>query len=134
MSDRRQTFPKTIRLTREELERVQDLLPHFPEASTEAELLRQATLLGLQVLAAQAPDLAGYAPAHLASLLRYRLVGALDLLIDQQALPALHRLIAEREQRAALIAREGEAETEEAPPIDEVVAEELSELGTDFLD
>jgi hypothetical protein len=133
MTERR-TTPKTIRLTREELERVQDLLPHFPEASTEAELLRQATLLGLQVLAAQAPDLAGYAPAQLASLLRYRIVGALDLLIDQQALPALHRLIAEREQRAALRARENEVETEEAPPIDEAVAEELSELGTDFLD
>jgi hypothetical protein len=131
--ERRQTFPKTIRMTAEELERAQDLLPHHPEVSSEAELLRLATLLGLQVLAAQAPDLAGYDPAALAGLLRYRLVGALDLLIDQQALPTLHRLIAEREQRAALHARGSEAEAEE-PPINEAAAEELSELGTDFLD
>jgi len=134
--ERRVTLPKTIRMTQEELDRAQDLLPHFPEVASEAELLRQATILGLCVLAAQAPDLAGYNPATLAGLLRYRIMGALDLLLTQDALPALYGLQATREPRPAPVAREREAADveQEEPQIDAQAAADLEGLGTGFLD
>ncbi|HEU4327350.1 MAG TPA: hypothetical protein VFS21_29705 [Roseiflexaceae bacterium] len=134
MSDRRVTIPRSIRMTPEELERAQQLLPNFPEVASEAELLRQAMLIGLYVLAAEAPDLGGYDPALLARLLRYRLVGAIDLLVEQAALPALHRLVAEREH-PVVAAEEGAGESAPATPqIDASAAAELSDLGIDFLE
>jgi hypothetical protein len=49
---RRVTVTKGVRLTEDELAHVGKLLPQYPECASEAELLRQATLIGLYVLAA----------------------------------------------------------------------------------
>lgn len=128
MTGQRITVPKSIRMTPEEVRRAQRLLAQYPEIPTEAELLRQATLIGLYVLAAQAPDLAGYEPVALARLLRYRIAPAIDLIVEQGVLPTLHALLAEREAGAL------EPAPHAAPLIDAVAAEEMGELGTSFLD
>ena len=51
---------KGVRLTPDELAHVGKLLRQYPECTSEAELLRQAALIGLYVLAAQATG----QPAH----------------------------------------------------------------------
>src|SRR5262245_23030875 len=100
------TVTKGIRLTEDELTRVRNLLPQYPECSSEAELLRQATLLGVYVLAAQAigqPAHAGYQPGELVALLKYRVLPAIDFLFEQGAYPALYcaREVAVVEQMAS---------------------------------
>src|SRR5829696_6828647 len=89
------TVTKGIRLTGDELARVRNLLPQYPECASEAELLRQATLLGVYVLAAQAtgqPAHGGYQPGELVALLKYRVLPAIDFLFEHDAYPALYRL------------------------------------------
>jgi len=57
-------------------------------------LLRQATLLGVYVLAAQAtgqPAHGGYQPGELVALLKYRVLPAIDFLFAHDAYPALYR-------------------------------------------
>src|SRR6266498_1613678 len=71
----RVTVTKGIRLTPDELGYVGKLLGQYPECASEAELLRQATLIGLYVLAAQATVLP-----------------AIDFLFAHDAYPALYRL------------------------------------------
>lgn len=94
MSDQRRiTQSKTIRLTEEELKHIHQLLPHFPEVSTEAELLGLAALLGIWVLAARTPDFVGYELGTLAGLLGYRLLRAIDLVVQQGTLPVLQQLL-----------------------------------------
>ena len=46
------TVTKGVRLTPDELGHVGKLLTQYPECASEAELLRQATLIGVYVLAA----------------------------------------------------------------------------------
>src|SRR5215213_2042290 len=90
----RVTVTKGIRLTGDELTRVRNLLPQYPECASEAELLRQATLLGVYVLAAQAtghPVHGGYQPSELVALLKYRVLPAIDFLFAHDAYPALYR-------------------------------------------
>src|SRR6266545_3034129 len=90
----RVTVSKGIRLTEAELEHVRKLLPQYPECASEAELLRQATLIGLYVLAAQAtgqPAYGGYQPDELVALLKYRVLPAIDFLFERDAYPALYR-------------------------------------------
>src|SRR5262245_24950566 len=129
------TVTKGIRLTEDELTRVRNLLPQYPECSSEAELLRQATLLGVYVLAVQAtgqPAYGGYQPGELVALLKYRVLPAIDFLFEQGAYPTLYWA---REVAAA------------PPPVSEVTGSDsmstqiipdssafLSELGTDFMD
>lgn len=133
MTERRITTPKSLRLTEAEVQQAQRLLAQYPEIPTEAELLRQAALIGMYVLAAAAPDYAGYDPAVLARLLRYRIAPAIDLIVAQGALPVLHALLAER--GGALPAGAVAPEAQEAvPQIDEQAAADMSELGTGFLD
>jgi hypothetical protein len=89
------TVTKGVRLTPDELEHVGKLLAQYPECASEAELLRQATLIGVYVLAAQAtgqPAYAGYQPGDLAALLKYRVLPAIDFLFEHDAYPALYRL------------------------------------------
>src|SRR6266545_3676202 len=89
------TVTKGIRLTENELAHVGKLLPQYPECASEAELLRQATLIGLYVLAAQAtgqPAHGGYQPDELVSLLKYRVLPAIDFLFAHDAYPALYRV------------------------------------------
>src|SRR5207253_2275916 len=77
------TLTKGVRLTAVELAHVGKLLPQYPECASEAELLRQATLIGLYVLAAQAtaqPAYAGYRPDELVALLKYRVLPTIDFL------------------------------------------------------
>src|SRR5262245_43965705 len=88
------TVTKGIRLTGDELRHVRSLLPQYPECASEAELLRQATLLGVYVLAAQAtghPAHGGYQPDELVALLKYRVLPAIDFLFEHDAYPALYR-------------------------------------------
>ncbi len=131
----RVTVSKGVRLTEAELEHVRKLLPQYPECASEAELLRQATLIGVYVLAAQArgqPVYGGYRPDELVALLKYRVLPAIDFLFERDAFPALYRLWAASGAGA------------EAPPPEEggikgtqIVAEaadELGDLGTDFMD
>ena len=87
------TFNKGIRFTDEELAQADALLAQFPEFRSQAEVLHQAALIGLLVLATQAtcPGLllyAGYKADDLAALLKYRLMSAIEFLTTQQAMPA----------------------------------------------
>src|SRR3954447_4798097 len=89
------TVTKGVRLTPDELDHVGKLLPQYPECASEAELLRQATLIGLYVLAAQAtgqPAHGGYQPSDLVALLKYRVLPAIDFLFEHDGYPALYRL------------------------------------------
>src|SRR6185295_19373955 len=91
----RVTVTKGVRLTPDELVHVGKLLTQYPECASEAELLRQATLIGLYVLAAQAtgqPAHGGYQPDELVALLKYRVLPAIDFLFEHEAYPALYRL------------------------------------------
>jgi len=89
------TVTKGVRLTPDELVHVGMLLTQYPECASEAELLRQATLIGLYVLAAQAtgqPAHGGYQPDELIALLKYRVLPAIDFLFAYDAYPALYRV------------------------------------------
>jgi hypothetical protein len=129
------TVTKGIRLTENELAHVGKLLPQYPECASEAELLRQATLIGLYVLAAQAtgqPAHGGYQPDELVSLLKYRVLPAIDFLFERGALPALYR--------ARKVAAEGSSAHEDAgedatnTQIIPDASAFLGELGTEFMD
>jgi len=109
-------------------------LAMLSDSETTAELLRQATLLGVYVLAAQAtghPAHGGYQPGELVALLKYRVLPAIDCLFEQGAYPTLYRT---REVAAA------------PPPAFEVTGSDtlsteiiqdaaafLGELGTEFM-
>jgi hypothetical protein len=89
----RVTVNRGIRFTDEELVRADALLAQFPEFRSQADVLHQAALIGLLVLATQAtrPGLlayAGYEADDLAALLKYRLMSTLDFLVAQNAVPA----------------------------------------------
>src|SRR6266545_5254249 len=131
----RVTVSKGIRLTEAELEHVQKLLPQYPECASEAELLRQATLIGLYVLAAQAtaqPAYGGYRPDELVALLKYRVLPAIDFLFERDAFPALYRLRAASSAGAETPTPEEGSAT--GTQIVAEAAEELGDLGTDFMD
>lgn len=136
---------KGIRLTEEELERVQLLLQHHPDYDSESDLLVAATRRGLMLLAAEAvrpglPRYAGYAGADLAVLLKQRLTAALELLIAEGLLPLMHS--------PPLAAPAVAAPEIDAPPpapaaaepalediiIDHEAAAELEGFGSGFLD
>jgi hypothetical protein len=131
----RVTITKGVRLTPEELVKVRQLLAHFPECASEAELLRQATLIGVYVLAAQAtgqPAYAGYQPGDLAALLKYRLLPAIDFLFEHDAYPALYRLRTASSGAAELPSPTvGDATSTH---IAAEVAGELNDLGTGFME
>ena len=129
------TVTKGVRLTPDELGHVGKLLGQYPECASEAELLRQATLIGLYVLAAQAtgqPAHGGYPPAELIALLKYRVLPAIDFLFEHDAYPALYRLrmtgtvIAELPASATQGATSTQIATE--------AAEDLGDLGTGFME
>lgn len=128
------TVTKGIRLTENELAHVGKLLPQYPECASEAELLRQASLIGLYVLAAQArgqPAHGGYQPDELVSLLKYRVLPTIDFLFEHDAFPALYRLRAASSAAAeAPISKEGSTGTQ----IVAEAADELGDLGTGFID
>ena len=131
----RVTVTKGIRLTGDELTHVRNLLSQYPECASEAELLRQATLLGVYVLAAQAtghPVHGGYQPSELVALLKYRVLPAIDFLFAHDAYPALYRT-----REIAVV----EPLTSEATGSDTVSTEIipnaaafLGEIGTGFMD
>jgi hypothetical protein len=132
---RRVTVTKGVRLTEDELARVGKLLPQYPECASEAELLRQATLIGLYVLAAQAtgqPAYGGDQPDELVALLKYRVVPALDFLFEHAAFPALYRLRAA--SRAVEEPPASEALDATSTKIVAEVADDLGDLGTGFMD
>ncbi|HEU4321974.1 MAG TPA: hypothetical protein VFS21_02390 [Roseiflexaceae bacterium] len=130
------TTNKSVRLTPEELERVTALLQQLPEYSSEADLLKQAALLGLHVLATQAnrPGVpgryAGYPPADLAAQLQTRLLPALMFLVSQQALPPGFAF--GWSPPAAAI--EPVVPEPEAPRFDAAAAANLEQLGSGWLD
>jgi hypothetical protein len=129
------TVTKGIRLTEDELRRVRNVLPQYPECASEAELLRQATLIGLYVLAAQAtgrPRHGGYQPGELVALLKYRVLPAIDFLFEHDAYPALYRT---REIAAAapLEAEHTSSDTTNTQIIPNAAAF-LGEIGTEFMD
>lgn len=140
-----QRVNKGIRLTEEELARVQLLLDHLPDYDSESDLLVAATRRGLLLLAAEAvrpglPRYAGYDGADLAVLLKSRIMPALELLISQNALPMLSvpGLMAPI-QPAPMAPSDGSATpTTELVvtnvEIDEQAAMELEELGSGLLD
>jgi hypothetical protein len=132
---RRVTVTKGIRLTEDELAHVGNLLPQYPECASEAELLRQATLIGLYVLAAQAtgqPAYGGYQPDELVALLKYRVLPALDFLFEHAAYPALYCLRAA--SRAVEEAPAPEIGDTTSTRIIAEVADDLGDLGTGFMD
>jgi hypothetical protein len=131
----RVTVTKGVRLTPDELDHVGKLLAQYPECASEAELLRQATLIGVYVLAAQAtgqPAHGGYQPDELVALLKYRVLPAIDFLFAQDAYPALYRLLVAgrpiEELPAAIV--EGATSTQ----IVAEAAEDLGDLGTGFME
>lgn len=132
------TTTKGVRLTDDELQRVEQLRAHFPEYSSDADLLRHATLLGVMVLATyvpqpEAPPYANYRPEDLVALLRPRLMPAIDFLIERGALPRVFpRHAADDLQMRAIAATQPEPDTEVA--IDEAVAGDLEGLGSGFMD
>ena len=129
------TVTKGVRLTPDELVHVGKLLTQYPECASEAELLRQATLIGLYVLAAQAtgqPAHGGYQPDELTALLKYRVLPAIDFLFEQDAYPALYRLRTAGSGAAELPSPtvDGAASTHSAAE----AAGELNDLGTGFME
>ena len=129
------TVTKGVRLTPDELTHAGKLLAQYPECASEAELLRQATLIGLYVLAAQAtgqPAYAGYQPGDLAALLKYRVLPAIDFLFEHDAYPALYRLRTAGSGAAELPSPtvDGAASTHSAAE----AAGELNDLGTGFME
>src|SRR3954447_23738073 len=129
------TVTKGIRLTPDELAHVGKLLAQYPECASEAELLRQATLIGLYVLAAQAtgqPAHGGYQPDELIALLKYRVLPAIDFLFEHNAYPALYRVHMAGSATEALPASTVEGAT--STQIAAEAAEELGDLGTGFME
>jgi hypothetical protein len=129
------TYNKGIRFTDEELIRADALLAQFPEFRSQAEVLHQAALIGLLVLATQAtrPGLlryAGYRADDLAALLKYRLMSAIDFLTTQQALPARGDLPVS--SHAATVV--GAATADSGTAIALEAAEGLDDLGAHFMD
>jgi hypothetical protein len=129
------TVTKGVRLTENELAHVGKLLPQYPECASEAELLRQAALIGLYVLAAQAtgqPAHGGYQPEQLVSLLKYRVLPAIDFLFERGAFPALYRAreTAARESPAHEDAGQDTMNTQIIPDASAF----LDELGAEFMD
>ena len=129
------TTTKGVRLTPEELVHVGKLLAHYPECASEAELLRQATLIGVYVLAAQAtgqPAHGGYQPDELIALLKYRVLPAIDFLFAHDAYPSLYRLrvAGSAIEQLPSSAIEGARSTQIAAE----AAEELGDLGTGFME
>ena len=129
------TVTKGIRLTPDELAHVGNLLPQYPECASEAELLLQATLIGLYVLAAQAtgqPAHGGYQPDELVALLKYRVLPAMDFLFAHDAYPALYRVrvAGSAIEQLPASAIEGTTSTQIAAE----AAEDLTDLGTGFME
>jgi hypothetical protein len=131
----RMTVTKGVRLTPEELAHVGMLLTQYPECASEAELLRQATLIGLYVLAAQAtgqPAHGGYQPDALIALLKYRVLPAIDFLFAHDAYPALYRVHVAGSAIEELPDSTVEGAT--STQIAAQAAEELGDLGTSFME
>jgi hypothetical protein len=132
------TTTKGVRLTDVELQRVEQLRAHFPEYSSDADLLRHATLLGVMVLATyvpqpEVPPYANYRPEDLVALLKPRLMPAIDFLIERGALPKVFpRQTADDLQVRAIAGTQQEQGDEVA--IDEAVAGDLEGLGSHFMD
>jgi hypothetical protein len=129
------TFNKGIRFTDEELMRADALLVQFPEFRSQAEVLHQAALIGLLVLATQAtrPGLlryAGYQADDLAALLKYRLMSAIDFLVAQQAMPTRVDLLVS--SHALPLVGAALADSGTAIALD--AAEGLNDLGASFMD
>jgi hypothetical protein len=131
----RVTITKGIRLTPDELAHAGALLPQYPECASEAELLRQATLIGLYVLAAQAtgqPAHGDYQPDELVGLLKYRVLPAIDFLFEHNAYPALYRA-----RVAGSATEEQPASTTQGTTSTQIAAEaadDLGDLGTGFME
>lgn len=132
----RVTFNKGIRFTDEELDQADALLAQFPEFRSQADVLHQAALIGLMVLATQAtrpglPVYVGYQPGDLAALLKYRLMPALDFLIEHNALPGSLQRAAD----GAAAPHDPEiASAPDATILAPEAAEGLDDLGTSFMD
>ena len=129
------TVTKGVRLTPDELVHVGKLLAQYAECASEAELLRQATLIGLYVLAAQAtgqPAHGGYQPDALVALLKYRVLPAIDFLFEHDAYPALYRV----RVAGSAIQELPSSRIEDAmnTQIAAEAAEELGDLGTGFME
>lgn len=141
-----QRVNKGIRLTEEELERVQLLLRQLPDYDSESDLLVAATRRGLLLLAAEAnrpglPQYAGYDPADLATLLKSRIMPALELLIKQNTLPMLSvpglvgsQPVPEVGPTPITAPAEGTAAIAANVEIDAQAAAELEEFGSGLLD
>jgi hypothetical protein len=129
------TVTKGVRLTPDELMHVGKLLTQYPECASEAELLRQATLIGLYVLAAQAtgqPAHGGYQPDELIALLKYRVLPAIDFLFAHDAYPALYRV---REAGSPIQDLPGSTvEGATSTQIAAEAADDLGDLGTGFME
>jgi hypothetical protein len=129
------TTNKGIRFTDEELQRADALLVQLVEFRSESDLLHHAAVIGLLVLATQAtrpglPAYAGYEPDDLAALLKYRLMPAVDFLIEWNALPiSLQQPAAHSDEPPAREAA-GNADTTIVPD----AAEGLGDLGTSFME
>jgi len=98
-------------------------------------LLRQATLLGVYVLAAQAtghPPHGGYQPGELVALLKYRVLPAIDFLYEHGAYPALYRTreVAVASPPASEVTGSDTVNTQIIPN----AAAFLGEIGTGFMD
>jgi hypothetical protein len=129
------TVTKGVRLTPDELVHVGKLLAQYPECASEAEFLRQATLIGLYVLAAQAtgqPAHGGYPPDKLIALLKYRVLPAIDFLFEHNAYPALYRV---REAGRPIHDLPGSTvESATSKQIAAEAADDLGDLGTGFME
>jgi hypothetical protein len=133
------TTTKSARLSADEVAFLQALLQHFPEYRSESHLLHNATMLGLWILAVSArrPGLApfgGYEAADLAALIGPRILVAIDFLAEQGRLPALLR-ISEALAAGALPIPRALAQPESGDQeFDRGVADDMAELGTDFME
>jgi hypothetical protein len=131
------TTTKSTRLSEEEVAFLQRLIGHFPEYRSESQLLHNATMLGLWMLAVGArrpglPPFGGYAVHDLAALIQPRLLAAIDFLVQQGHLPALLSSLQALTPPTPIPPRAAPSITEHA--FDPHIADDMANLGTDFMD
>lgn len=128
MSPAVQRATKSTRLGPDEVALLQAVLAALPQFGSESELLAESTRRGLLILAGEAlisgAEVAGFDPRTLAQRLRVALLPALELLTQQNALPAMLG-----------VARAISAPAAPAPPtIAPTAAADVASFGSGFLD
>jgi hypothetical protein len=126
-----QRATKSTRLGPDEVALLQAVLAALPQFGSESELLAESTRRGLLILAGEAlisgAEVAGFDPRTLAQRLRVALLPALELLTQQDALPAMLG-VARAMPRVEVSGSGG------PPTIAPTAAADVASFGSGFLD